>query len=83
MNEQTKLLYEAISTLKLEYRLAIVLRKIEGLSIQETARTLDWSESKVKNATERGMKALEAILKGGALDGKAIITAQSTYSHHR
>lgn len=83
MNEQTVLLYEAIATLKLEYRLAIVLRKIEGLSIQETARTLDWNESKVKNATERGMKALEAILKGGALDGEAIITAQSTYSHHR
>ena len=82
MNEQTRLLYEAIAKLKLEYRLAIVLRKIEGLSIQQTAHILEWNESKVKNATERGMKALESELKGGALDGEAIITARSTYSHY-
>ena len=62
-------LYVAISKLKLEYRLAIILRKIEELSVAETAATLEWSESKVKNNTERGMKALKELMIGGDLNG--------------
>lgn len=56
-------LYKELAKLKLEYRSAIILRKIEGLSIKETAETLGWSEAKVKNNTERGLKALSHILK--------------------
>ncbi|WP_332645717.1 RNA polymerase sigma factor [Lysinibacillus sp. 54212] len=63
--DEKRALYAAIARLKLEYRLAIVLRKIEGLSIKETATILGWNEAKVKNNTERGMKALEKDMKGG------------------
>lgn len=65
-HEESKQLYEALHQLKLDYREAIVLRKIEGFSIKETAEILGWKEAKVKNCTERGMKALKQfLLKGG------------------
>ena len=67
-------MYQAIASLKLEHRLAIILRKIEGLSIKETAAILGWNEAKVKNNTERGMKALEILMKGGSEDGKRATT---------
>ncbi|MEG0472676.1 MAG: RNA polymerase sigma factor [Solibacillus sp.] len=57
-------LYEAIGKLPYSYREAIVLRKIEGYSIKESALILGWSEVKVKNATERGMKKLGEFLGG-------------------
>ena len=57
-------LYKALGQLSFEYRQAIVLRKIEGFSIKETAQILGWNESKVKNATERGMKKLAQQLGG-------------------
>ena len=57
-------LYKALGKLSFDYRQAIVLRKIEGLSIKETADILGWNESKVKNATERGMKKLQQLLGG-------------------
>ena len=57
-------LYEALGSLPYHYREAIVLRKIEGFSIKETGQILGWSEAKVKNATERGMKKLKQVLGG-------------------
>ncbi|MEK4229069.1 RNA polymerase sigma factor [Solibacillus sp. FSL H8-0538] len=57
-------LYAALGQLKFEFRDAIVLRKIEGYSIKETAKILEYSEAKVKNCTERGMKALRELLGG-------------------
>ena len=63
--EEERGLYEALAQLKFEYRASIVLRKIEGLSIKETAQVLGWNESKVKNNTERGMKKLAEYLKEG------------------
>lgn len=57
-------LYEALGQLKFQFREAIVLRSIEGYSIKETAQILGWNESKVKNATERGMKQLKQLLGG-------------------
>lgn len=57
-------LYKALGELPYAYREAIVLRKIEGFSIKETAHILGWTESKVKNATERGVKKLRDILGG-------------------
>ena len=67
IEESKRELYAAIAQLKLEYRLAIILRKIEDLSIAETAVVLGWSESKVKNNTERVMKALKEIMRGGEI----------------
>jgi len=61
--EEERGLYEALAQLKFEYRVSILLRKIEGLSIKETAQVLGWNESKVKNNTERGMKKLAECLK--------------------
>lgn len=57
-------LYEALGNLPHNYREAIVLRKIEGFSIKEAAQILGWTEAKVKNATERGMKKLNTLLGG-------------------
>lgn len=66
--EDTQQLYEAIANLKFEYRAAIVLRKIEELSIKETAEILGWNEAKVRNNTERGLKQLQKWMRG-ELDG--------------
>lgn len=66
--EDTQQLYEAIANLKFEYRAAIVLRKIEELSIKETAEVLGWNEAKVRNNTERGLKQLQKWMRG-ELDG--------------
>ena len=74
IEEEKRELYQAIANLKLEHRLAIILRKIEGLSIKETATILGWNEAKVKNNTERGMKALEILMKGESENGKRATT---------
>ena len=68
IEEEKRELYQAIAALKLNYRIAIVLRKIEGLSIKEAAEILGWNEAKVKNNTERGMLALKKAM-GGNYDG--------------
>ena len=69
-DEQNYELYKALGQLTLDYRQAILLRKIEGFSIKETAQILGWNESKVKNATERGMKKLAERM-GGQFDENA------------
>lgn len=61
--ETTTTLYKAIKSLKLSYQEVLLLRKIEELSIEETATVLGWSISKVKSTTSRAMKALEKALK--------------------
>ncbi|QDQ00120.1 RNA polymerase sigma factor [Lysinibacillus fusiformis] len=65
--EETKVLYLAISKLKLTYRDVLILRKIEGLSIQDTCDVLGWNEGKVKNTLKRALLALKKQL-GGELD---------------
>lgn len=57
-------LYEALGKLPHHYREAIVLRKIEGFSIKESADILGWKEAKVRNSTERGLKKLNELLGG-------------------
>jgi len=64
LNEDTKELYIALAKLKYDFRVAIVLRKIEQKSIKETAQILNWSESKVKNCTERGLQQLKRLMRG-------------------
>ncbi|KOS64016.1 RNA polymerase sigma factor [Lysinibacillus sp. FJAT-14222] len=65
--EDAKMLYLAISKLKIAYRDVIILRKIEGLSIQETCDVLGWTEGKVKNTLKRALVALKKQL-GGEFD---------------
>ena len=78
IEEEKRELYQSIASLKLEHRLAIILRKVEGLSIKETAAILGRNEAKVKNNTERGMKALEKVMKGGSEDGQRATAITST-----
>ena len=39
--------------------MVLILRFIQGLSIKETASTLNWSESKVKTTQHRGINLLK------------------------
>ncbi|MBO8157268.1 MAG: RNA polymerase sigma factor [Bacillaceae bacterium] len=66
LGEEEEQLYRALRHLKRSYREVIILRKIKGLSIQETAEVLEWNESKVKNTLSRALKALRSqLLKEG------------------
>lgn len=59
MKEQTQALYQAIMGLKLSYREIIILRKIKGYQISETAAILGWIEGKVKTTLHRALHALK------------------------
>ncbi|MEH7344660.1 RNA polymerase sigma factor [Bacillus sp. JJ1532] len=54
-------LMEAINRLKSNYRLVIILRKIEGFSTIETAEILNWSEVKVRKTLSRALKLLKKM----------------------
>ena len=51
-------LREALGRLQPRYRLALVLKAVEGLSYREIARALDCSETDVSNAVFRARKVL-------------------------
>lgn len=66
-------LYKALGQIKDTYKKVIVLRKIKGFSIEDTAHILGWSESKVKSTLFRAIRALEKqIKKEGLLDEATI-----------
>lgn len=68
LGESEEQLYRSIQKLKRSYREVIILRKIEELSIQETAEVLNWSEAKVKTTLFRALEALKKqMIKEGAL----------------
>lgn len=58
LNEDTKALYECIHQLKSNYQDVLILRGIKELSVQETAKILKWTESKVKSTHHRAKLAL-------------------------
>ncbi|MBA2173833.1 RNA polymerase sigma factor SigX [Halobacillus locisalis] len=58
-NEEMQSVYKSLDDCTIDQRSVIVLRFIQGMSIQETAEVLSWSESKVKTTQHRGMKALK------------------------
>ncbi|WP_157842759.1 RNA polymerase sigma factor [Bacillus alkalisoli] len=73
--EEIQELYFEIKNLKWNYKEVIVLRKIQGLSIEETAMALGWSISKVKSTLQRALVALKEQVevqqrKGGLHDGQ-------------
>ncbi|AAU23972.1 RNA polymerase sigma factor SigX [Bacillus sp. GM2] len=57
-NENLKEIFEALDKCTLDQRSVIVLRFIQGYSISETAKALNFSESKVKTTQHRGLKVL-------------------------
>ncbi|MDG5787348.1 RNA polymerase sigma factor [Evansella sp. AB-P1] len=62
-NETVQELYDHISSMKRSYKEVIVLRKIQELSVKETASILGWSEGKVKMMTHRAMEKLRLEMK--------------------
>ncbi|MFO1442554.1 RNA polymerase sigma factor [Bacillus sp. Bva_UNVM-123] len=60
-------LIETIHGLKPNYRLVIIINKIEEFSTKETAVILNWSETKVRKTLSRAMLALKEKMenKGG------------------
>ncbi|WP_078380521.1 RNA polymerase sigma factor [Sutcliffiella halmapala] len=63
VKESSRELYDVLNKMKESHRKVLVLRKIKGFSIVETAQILNWSESKVKATTFRAMGVLEKELK--------------------
>nr|WP_263323148.1 RNA polymerase sigma factor [Neobacillus sp. Marseille-Q6967] len=66
-------LYNALGELKDTYRKVIILRKIKGFSIEDTAKILGWSESKVKSTLFRAIPVLKKeLIKEGYFGEEAI-----------
>lgn len=61
-NENKRILYSAISALKPNYRIVIILRAINEFSIKETAEILNCKESKVKVDYHRALNKLKKEL---------------------
>jgi RNA polymerase sigma-70 factor, ECF subfamily len=57
-NEEVWLLYDCLKNCSTDYRLVIITRYLQQLSIVETSEVLGWSESKVKTTQHRAIKLL-------------------------
>jgi RNA polymerase sigma-70 factor, ECF subfamily len=68
LNETKIELYTAIRLLKQSYYDVLMLRGINELSVQETAQSLKWSETKVNLTYHRALKALEKKIGGKAYE---------------
>jgi RNA polymerase sigma-70 factor, ECF subfamily len=64
LNENNKLLYQAIQSLKENYRDVVILRGIKELSVSETASVLNWNENKVRTTYHRALKTLQKNIGG-------------------
>lgn len=67
-DEQNKTLYKALSSLKAEYRRALMLLYIEGLTYEEIAKAMGLRIRQVYNLIERGKKSLKKTLEGMGID---------------
>lgn len=73
VKENSYELYKALGEIKDTYRKVIVLRKIQDFSIEDTAKILSWSESKVKSTLFRAIPVLrKQLIKEGFLDAKTL-----------
>lgn len=68
-------LEHAIGELPPDYRMVVLLRDVEGLSTQETARALDLGVSAVKMRLHRGRMELRQALTAFQLPGERAITS--------
>jgi RNA polymerase sigma-70 factor (ECF subfamily) len=62
--EQRKMIVAALGKLKFDFRVAVILRDIEGLSYEEIAETLEVSVGTVKSRIARGREDLRDQLRG-------------------
>jgi len=69
-NEEQALLWEAINSLKAEYRIIIILRDIEGLSYKELKQTLKCSMGRVKSRLHDARRELKTILTDKMKEGQ-------------
>lgn len=73
LKETSLELYQALEKLKDSHRKVIILRKIQGFSLKDTANILNWSESKVKSIQFRALPALKKqLVKDGYVYEKTI-----------
>lgn len=63
-SEQRRLILQSLNKIKFDFRVAVVLRDIEGFSYEEIAQTLDVSVGTVKSRIARGREELRERLKG-------------------
>ena len=64
-SEREQHLYEAMAKLKAEYREALYLVCLEGMSYNEAGRILGKNEQQITNLVHRGKKSLKKILEQG------------------
>lgn len=57
--EQLQEVYQTMNQLKRTYREVLILSLIEGVSTEETAEILGWSEAKVSTTLHRAVKELQ------------------------
>jgi RNA polymerase sigma-70 factor, ECF subfamily len=67
LNENNRLLYQAIQSLKANYRDVIILRGIKELTVSETASILNWNKNKVRTTYHRALKLLQKRIGGFSL----------------
>ena len=61
INENQRVLYKAILSLKDNYRDVVILRGIKELSVTEVSEILGWNENKVRITFHRALKALQKL----------------------
>ena len=61
-------LYDAIDTLRPEYRTVIILKYFNDYTIDEIASLMDLSSNTVKSHLKRARVELSQLLKGGSLN---------------
>jgi RNA polymerase sigma-70 factor, ECF subfamily len=67
-SETMKAIYQALDNCSVDQKTVVILRYIQGMSIAETAQSLNWSESKVKTTQHRAIKKLQKMLDNGTDD---------------
>ena len=67
-DEQNRMLYKAMSALRADYRRALMLLYIEGLTHEEIAQAMGLKLRQLYNLIDRGKKALKKTLEGMGID---------------
>lgn len=67
--EDIERLYQAIQNLKQDYHDVVILRAIKELSVRDSAKILNWSETKVRVTYHRALKNLKEQYKEVQYDG--------------